>query len=56
MVIMEVDFRVRMNMHTSKFGLTELIIGVSKAKCCEECACDLGFGVAPPKLCKNVVK
>ncbi len=39
-----------------KFGRTELIIGVSRAKKCEESAGDVHFGVAPQKPCKNAEK
>ena len=52
-MIPEVDFGVRTNIQTNKFGRTGLIIGASKATNCEECACDLSFGVAPPKPRKN---
>ena len=38
------------------FGRTDLIIGQSKAKFCEECAGDARFCVAPQKPSKNVEK
>ena len=38
------------------FGRTELIIGASKAKNCEESASDVRFHVAPPKPAKKSEK
>ena len=39
-----------------RFGRTELKIGVSEAKNCEESAGDVRFGVGLPKLDKNSKK
>ena len=36
-----------------KFGRTELIIGASEAKKCEESVGDIRLGVAPQKFNKN---
>ena len=41
---------------STKFGRTDLIIGQSKAKNCEESAADVRIGVAPQKPSKNVEK
>ena len=38
------------------FGRTELILGVSEAKYCEESAGEVRFGVAPQKPAKNAEK
>ena len=39
-----------------KFDRTDLIIGQSKAKNCEESAADVRIGVAPQKPSKNMEK
>ena len=41
---------------STKFGRTDLIIGQSKAKNCEEFAGDVRIGVAPQKPSKNMQK